>query len=834
MRLPIYELEERIVAALKERRRLILSAPTGSGKSTQVPQMLLRHGLLQRGQAVVLQPRRIAARLLAARVAEELGTPLGREAGYQIRFENVSGPETRIRFVTEGLLLRQMIQDPALSGVSALLFDEFHERHLYGDLTLARALDLQESRRPDLLVSVMSATLDEGPLARYLEPCARLSSEGRTHPVRIEYSAESRAPVWEQAADAFARYVVGGGPGDLLVFMPGGYEIFRTIEAIRARKESSGFVLLPLHGELPPQDQDAAVARYDRRKAIVATNVAETSITIDGIRAVIDSGLARIARHDPYRGINTLWVQKISRASADQRAGRAGRTAPGACIRLWPEREQAERPLREDPEIKRVDLCEAVLTLKAAGVRDLRAFRWLEPPGEKALAHAEGLLRDLGALQGPDLTELGRRMLAFPMHPRFSRMLLAASELDCVREAALIAAIAQGRDLLLRSVDDRAQSAREEIFGRRPTSDLIALTRAWSYAERQGFRVDACDRAGIHAGAARQAVPLREQLLKIARGEGLEPGATEAPEEAVRKCVLIGFSDRVARRLDAATLRCELVGGRRGVLARESVVRSPLLAAAEVREVEGKELQTILTLATAVEPGWLKELFPSEIARRLKVEFDPATRRVTAEEQTLFRDLPIETRSADPPPEEASKLLAEEVLRGRLSINGWDESVEQWILRVNLLARHCPELEIAPVDEAARRLILEQLCHGASSHKEIKDRSAREAVRGWLSQEKQALVDEHAPERVALGNGKSPKLRYVPDGPPTIAARIQELYGVTRTPKIAMGRIAPAIQILAPSMRPVQITQDLEGFWRDHYPALKRDLQRRYPKHEWR
>ncbi|MGH7981069.1 MAG: helicase-related protein, partial [Limisphaerales bacterium] len=382
-RLPIYDIEEQIVSRLKSDSRLILSAPTGSGKSTQVPQMLLKHGLLGAGQVVILQPRRLAARLLAARVASELQVKLGDEVGYQIRFENCASGRTRIRFVTEGVLLRQMIEDPALTGVSVLVFDEFHERHLYGDITLARALDLQEQARPDLSLVVMSATLNAVELETYLNTTRSpaggnkfrssiLSSGGRRHSVDIEYAAQpsytDKRPVWEQAADAFSRYVQTGGEGDVLIFMPGGFEISQTIEAIRNTSESKGFILLPLHGELEPKLQDAAVARYDQRKVVVATNVAETSLTIDGIRLVIDSGLARIARYDPNRGINTLLIERISQASAEQRSGRAGRTASGVCKRLWSSDEHAHRPARELPEIKRLDLAEVVLTLKAAGV----------------------------------------------------------------------------------------------------------------------------------------------------------------------------------------------------------------------------------------------------------------------------------------------------------------------------------------------------------------------------------------------------------------------------------------------------------------------------------
>lgn len=838
-RLPIYELEEALLASLKERRRHLVSSPTGSGKSTQVPQMLLRAGGPQGGQIVILQPRRLAARLLASRVAEELGVPLGREVGYQIRFENRSGPETKIKFVTEGILLRQMIQDPKLGGVSAVIFDEFHERHLYGDITLARSLDLQERERPDLQVLVMSATLDGDRLERYLSPCTRLASEGRTFPVSIAYAEGPDArPVWEQAADGFGRHVEEEGGGDVLIFMPGGYEIARTIDALRGRPETKGYLLLPLYGELSPGEQDAAVARYSRPKVVVSTNVAETSITIDGVRTVIDSGLARIPRYDPYRGINTLGIEPISRASADQRAGRAGRTAPGRCLRLWTVEDHARRPPRELPEIRRLDLAEVVLTLKAAQGGDLRTFRWLDPPDEASLSHAEDLLEDLGALRNREMTDLGRRMLAFPVHPRYSRMLLAAQESGCVHQAALVAALTQGRDLLLRNVGGETAEFREERIGEHASSDFFILMKAWAFAAKNDFRLDACRRAGIHAVTARQVGPLHEQFLRIAETEGLDPRPRAQTDEALRKCILVGFSDRVARRADLGTLRCEVVHGRKGVLARESVVRqSPLIVAAEIREVEGRkgEDRTLLGLATAIEPDWLGELFPGDMSRRPQVYYDPAAKRVLAEEWLRFRDLVLEKRRVEPPPSEAAaRLLAEEVLAGRIKLSSWDASIDQWILRLELLSRACPELGIVPIRDADRRDLLEQLCLGGVSAKDIKDRPAKPIFQGWLNPELRAVVEKQAPERLTLSNGKTPKLTYAPEGPPYLALRIQELYGVLEPPRIAMGRVVPLVHILAPSNRAVQITQDLPNFWKEHYPKLKKELQRKYPKHEWR
>jgi ATP-dependent helicase HrpB len=767
------------------------------------------------------------------------------------------------------VLLRQLIDDPQLRAVAVILFDEFHERHLYGDITLARALDLQEQQRPDLRLAVMSATLNAGELEKYLSAnsanptpqaefrCSVLASAGRTFPVETEYLARrvglNGPPVWELAAEEFARFVNAGGEGDVLVFMPGGFEIAQTIEAIRHTSEARGYLILPLHGELAPKDQDAAVARYQQPKVVVATNVAETSITIDGVRLVIDSGLARIARYDANRGINTLMIEKISQANAEQRTGRAGRTAPGKCVRLWSRPEHDERPPHEMPEIRRLDLSEVVLTLKAAGVEDLRKFRWLEKPDEIALTHAEELLEDLGAIKAVrppadapagspagtlQITPVGRKMLAFPLHPRYARMLLAAQEYRCVHQACLVAALTQGRDLLLRNPGREAETAREELLGEKAGSDFWIVMRAWSFAVNNQFRMEACRKLGIHAVTAKQVGPLLEQFLRIAKDEGLDTRPNDVKDEALQKCILIGFSDRVARRMDQGTLRCELVHGRRGVLARESKVQhSPLLVAAEIREVEGRdrEVNTILSLATAIEADWLRELFPDDIKTDLHVEFDAQQKRVLAAELVRFRDLALAAKRIDPPPAEAAaRLLADEVLAGRLLLPNWDHGVEQWLARLQLLCQQCADLQLPAITEDDKKHIIEQLCHGAASYKDIKEREVKPMVMSWLSPAQRELLDKHAPERLTLPNGRTPKVNYESGKAPFISLRIQELYDVNQTPKVALGRVPVTVHILTPGMKPVQVTQDLANFWREHYPKLKSELARKYPKHFWR
>ena len=837
-----------------------MQAPTGSGKSTQIPQMLLKHGLLgDRGEVVVLQPRRLATRMLAKRVAEEMDSPLGDVVGYQIRLESRVSERTRIRFVTEGILLRQMSFDASLRGVSAIVFDEFHERHLYGDISLARALQIQQTIRPDLKIIVMSATLDAGVLQNYLAPCEVLVSQGRSFPVRIEYLPKAvdfeREPVWDVAARECAR-VAAATSGDFLVFMPGAYEISRTVQAIQGARELRDFVVFPLHGELPPEQQDRAVSRYETRKIIVSTNVAETSLTIDGVTAVIDGGLARVARYDPHRGINTLLIEKISVASSDQRAGRAGRTAPGVCVRLWTEREHAQRPLQELPEVRRLDLSEVVLTLKASGIDDVANFPWLEKPDPKGLERAERLLEDLGAVafskypnakeansRGNDaysrITETGRKMLRFPVHPRYARMLLEADVRGCVRPVALMAALTQGRNFLLRGVPRDVEEAREEILGEEHESDFFLMMRAWRYADQNRYSLDACRRMGIHAQGARQVGPLFEQFLEIAGKEGLDVTERRVEGEAVSKCVLAGFSDHLAKRLDAGTLRCELVHKRKGLLARESAIqKSPLLIAAEVSEIEGRggEVNVLLSLATAVQETWLKELFPSDYFEAVGVVYDEQAKRVIARRERRFRDLVLEAKASaeDVPFDEAARLLTAQVMAGKLKLEAWDETVEQWIVRVNRLAEWFPELEVNPLTEADRATLIEQICYGELGYKDIRDKPVMPILRDWLTAEQLAVIDDYLPERLTMANGRRSKLTYNKEGPPILSARIQELYGVEGKFTLGHGRVAVKIEVLAPNQRPLQVTDDLTNFWREVYPTIKPALSRRYPRHEWR
>lgn len=812
--------------------------------------MLLDHDLAGDKRIVVLQPRRIAARMLASRVAQERGVKLGEEVGYQVRFENVSSARTRILFVTEGVMLRHLLDDPKLGKVGCLVIDEFHERHLDGDLCLAWAKAVQREHRPDLRILVMSATIAPGPLKEFMAPCEIFDSEGRTFPVEIGYQMPLKdkagfpETVWDQAARAAEDLIVKRGvDGDLLVFMPGGHEIRRTMAAMSGRSFAKGCRILPLHGELTPAQQDEVLQPGGSRRIIVSTNVAETSLTIEGVRAVIDGGLARIASYDVRRGINMLMVQKISRASADQRAGRAGRLGPGVCVRLWSEREHGNRAESELPELRRLDLSEAMLTLAVVSEKMGMGFEWYEAPTGGALERAGRMLRELGAYEHDSerLTQLGRRMAAFPLHPRFSRMLLTAQELGCVEDAALCAAIAQGRDLLLRG-DERVKRKQEEFFQRNDYSEFETLMRAFDKAESLKFDPQACSVWGIHARASFEAMRSADQLLRLSRrgqGETRNPAEGEAGESrsvALAKCLLSAFSDHLGVETIGGSRVYALAAGYKGHLDKEAHLKPPpMLVAAEVAEIQGKALQVKLNLTTRVEEAWLEELFPEDLTTRQRAAYDATNKRVMNLEETRFRDLVLRCKErGEPDAGLAAALLAEEIVAGRIELPNWSDRHEQWITRLNCLTEWMPELELQAIGEEDRRLLIEQMCYGAVAVRQLKERTPDGALNSWLSAPQRELLDRYAPERVKIANGKMVRVEYRKGAVPQISVILQQLYDTNENPRVAGGKISVSVEILAPNQRPVQTTGDLGNFWKTSYAAVKTQLKGRYPRHEWR
>lgn len=843
MELPVHSLRESLLESLHSSGRLLLRAPTGSGKSTCVPPMLLDGGV--EGLIVVVQPRRIAARMLARHVASLRGVRHGGEVGHVVRFENCMGPDTRIVYVTDGVLQRWLQESPGLPEVGAVIFDEFHERRVASDVALARCLDLQDGARPDLKLIVMSATLEVAGLQDYLEPCDILEAQGRAYPVEISYRGAGPPPtagrqqvkIWDRVAGVVRECVIRDDAGHVLVFLPGVYEIRRCVELIERASWSRGWEVCPLYSGLSPKLQDAAVAPIKpggRPRIIVSTNVAETSLTIDGVRTVIDSGLARVAHYDVVRGIDTLMIEKISRASAEQRAGRAGRTAPGRCVRLWSEADQGRRDAFDLPEILRVDLAEVLLSLKAAGLDDVQGFRWLDKPDEKRLATAEELLHQLGALDELSLiTEMGKLMARFALHPRYARLLLAASDEGCVAEAGFIAAAVQGEGVLARSRAGHCEF-REPDDG----SDFVAEWRAYQLARDMRFDVGRCVQSGILARGAREVAKSLQQLERTALKMGLDWGEVdfELRREQVNKVMLAAFSDRLAVRLGEATLACRLVGGRRGQLDTGSAVKdAQAFVATEITEVEGKEVTVYLNRCAAVSLDDLRELFPGDFHEHDGASYDPVSRRVVNKRERRFRDLVLESREGgEPPLEQAARLLAERVASGELKLKHWDQGVERWIARLVSLGKWMPEMELPGFSEDDKLMVLEELCQGAKSYKEIKNREVMPVLTKWLSPGQQAVLDAYAPLEVSLSNGRKAKVRYDADGKPWIAMKMQHLYDVSELPQIAQGRVNLLVHILAPNQRPWQVTGDLKGFWERGYPQMKKDLAGRYPRHEWR
>lgn len=845
MALPILEIKKSFLDQFQKRRRFLVKAPTGSGKSTQIPQWIADEGISQDQKVLVLQPRRLPARLLAKRVAQERGGELGDEVGYRIRLENRTSSRTRIEYLTEGILTRQILRDPTLRGVGAIFFDEFHERHLEADVALAMSLEIQRKHRPDLKLVVMSATLETKRLQEYLseegEPAPVIESEGRTYPVQIQYHPkpiEDRELLFEEVAEVCQNQMALHPEGDVLIFMPGAYEIQKTIRALEFHIRDA--LILSLHGELPPDQQDAAVQKYLRRKIIVSTNVAETSLTIDGVQIVIDSGWARVSAFDSNRGINTLVVQKISRASSDQRAGRAGRTAPGVCYRLWTQRDHEQRAVQELPEVKRLELSEVALHLKSYGIQDLLGFRWMEPPEKKSLLRAENLLRSLGAIdpQTGTITEIGKQMTAFPAHPRYARMLLEANRLKCVRPVCVIAALTQTRNLLMRPMDRRQAELRKDILGEDLQSDFFRIMRAWRYAEGCDFDMDKCRTLGIHVQSARTIGPMVQQFLKIAEDQGMDVTERQASEEMIRRSVLAGFSDQLAVRQDGGTLRCQVAGSRKGVISTDSVVQNArVVVATEIQEIEGreKELTVRLSGVTAIAESWLMEMDEKRFSHGKRFVWDPILKKVLSETFMQFDDLLLESKRRDTPPSaEVSALLADSILEEKMPLPMWNDAVNQWVIRYNCFAQWAPEFELKPFQEEDRRLLVHQLCEGAVSYKEIKERDFLPILETWFSPEVRRTFMKEVPERKELPGGKKAKIEYFADRAPVLSATIQALYGVQEDLTIVWGRVPLQIEILAPNQRPIQVTKSLKTFWKETYPILKIELSRRYPKHEWR
>jgi len=771
--MPIDAILPAVRGSLSRHASLVIEAAPGAGKTTRVPPALLEE---VRGEVVVLEPRRIAARLAARRISEEMGERVGGLVGYQVRFDEAVGQRTRLRFVTEGVFTRRLLSDPLLKGVDAVVLDEFHERHLESDLALA-LLKRLNLHRPELRTVVMSATLDAAPIARFLGDCPVLRSEGRMFEVTIEHLPYSPKPLEQQVSSAVESLLRRGHQGDTLVFLPGLAEIRRALRACEAIAHSANLLLLPLHGDLTPAEQDRAISPAPQRKIILATNVAESSVTVEGVTAIVDSGLARVATFSPWTGLPTLQVARISKASAKQRAGRAGRTAPGRVLRLYSAEDYAARPEFDPPEIARSDLSQLCLSLRVMGLKSAAELEWLDPPPPAALESAEKLLDRIGAVG-----ERARELSRYPLPPRLARVVVAAIE-QGVGEQGIAAAALLGS-------------------GQRcERNDLLAALDA---------PVDPMVRQQM------------DQLHRIAR-LGIPKGATvpriSKDDDALLKAVLAGFPDRVGRR--RAGNEVSLCTGIPAELSGEPVGYE-FVVAVDVEDRKDKPLP-LIRMTSRIEPEWLIDVLPENVQERSAVEWNRAGERVEAVSAIYYDALVIqESRGAMPDPMEAADLLAMKAMEAGLDRFIDREALDNLAARVDFAGLAMPDL---PEE-------MRELCRGLRSFAEL-EKSAADFVSRVERKIGQQQLQIDAPVRLRLQGGRETKVHYEVGKPPWIASRLQDFFGMRETPRIGPRQTPVVVHLLAPNQRAVQTTADLAGFWQRLYPEVRRELMRRYPRHSW-
>lgn len=763
--LPVDSILPEVLAILQHTTNLVIEAPPGTGKTTRVPPAIL--GLV-RGEVIVLEPRRIAARLAARRVAWERGEEAGGTVGYQVRFEERIGPRTRLRFVTEGILTRRLLTDPTLKGIDAIVLDEFHERHLDSDLALALLKRLQRTR-PELRIVVMSATLDASPIARYLDDCPVLRSEGKLFELSVRHLPYSPEPLHIQTRRAVELLNAGQPSGSILAFLPGIAEIRRTMRECETIARQTGLLVLPLHGDLSPSEQDRAVLPSAERKLILATNVAESSVTVEGVTAVIDSGLARIATYSPWTGLPTLQVGRISKASATQRAGRAARTGPGQVMRLYSEEDYLLRPEHDTPEIARADLSQFLLSIRAMKIAHLDDLDWLDAPPATSIESAELLLDRLGANDGME-----QQLARFPLSPRLSRILVEALDRGVGEDGCFATAL----------LGLGVRSEKNDL--------LAAMDLPQEYRLRQ------------HVG----------QLIRMAR----PPKQTHHDDEALLLSVLAGFPDRVARRRTGNQVLLST-----GISAEVAGEMPPyeFLLALDAEDRHENPLPLIRMFAR-VEPEWLVDLFPDRIQERSSVVWNRITERVEKVSALLYDNLIIEESRVTAPEAEAAELLAQKAFDIGLDCFVEKSALEYFLARLNFARFESPDL----------LQTLRKLCLGLQSFGDLRD-----AARNFIPLLKEGLnmklLDKIAPLNIRLKNGRQTKIHYEEGRPPWISSRLQDFFGMQETPRIGPDNTPLVIHLLAPNHRAVQTTTDLAGFWERLYPQVRRELLRRYPKHEW-
>jgi len=856
--LPIDAVLDQLARTLASGNAAVLVAPPGAGKTTRVPLALLDAPWLKNKKIIVLEPRRIAARASAERMAHNLGERVGETVGYRVRFGSKVSRATRIEVVTEGIFSRQILDDPELTGVAAVLFDEFHERSLDADLGLALARDAQVGLREDLRLLVMSATLDGARVAKLLGDAPVIASEGRAFPVETRYlGRRADAPLERQMADAIAT-ALRADPGSVLAFLPGAAEIRRTQNFLSERVHDASIEIVPLFGALDAAVQDRAIApaRQGQRKVVLATSIAETSLTIEGVRIVVDSGVARVPRYEPDIGLTRLETVRASRAAVDQRRGRAGRTEPGVCYRLWDEPQTASLAAYTQPEILSADLSSLVLDLAQWGVSDPSALAFLDSPPAPALKEARSLLRELGALDGDGrITAEGKSLRALALPPRLARMIVDSHRLGAGEDAAEIAAVLTERGLGGDSVD---LDARLDQF-RRDRSQRASSAR--SFAQRWASQVAASEDANAAApsspsplaGEGRGGGPPSTASIGATptpdpspQGGGEQQGSPkhtrEQPAQAVGELstgvmLALAFPDRVARNRGNGSF--VLANGRGAAVDQASALaRAPYIA---VAELTGTAANGRILLAAPITLPDIELRFADQIEIADEISFDRAAMALRARRKRTLHAITLsEATMALLPSAETARVLADGLVASGLDKLPWSKPLQQWRDRVMFLRKAERDASQSPWPDlsddalaAQREAWLMPALHDKTSLKEFSAGDLSDALMALLPWELRARLEREAPTHFEAPTGTMLAIDYEAEQGPTIAVRLQELFGLNTHPSIAKGAVPLVLELLSPAHLPVQVTRDLPGFWRGSYAAVRSDLRGRYPRHPW-
>ena len=824
--LPIHDVLPELRAQLAGHEAVVLSAPPGSGKTTVTPLALLGEPWLAGRTILMLEPRRLAARLAAAFMARQLGEEVGQTVGYRVRFEAKVSPATKVEVITEGVLTRRMQDDPELTGVGLVIFDEFHERSLQGDLALALSLDLMGGLRNDLKLLVMSATLDTGEVSRLLDNAPVVLGEGQTYPVGVEYckGGQSLQPQPREIAKQVAATIhkaLAEQPGDILAFLPGAAEIRHTQALLTAALPPAKIVIHPLYGDLSLAVQTAAVQpdREGRRRIILATPIAETSVTIEGIHTVVDSGWKRTPQFDPNSGLSRLTTQRISHASATQRTGRAGRLGPGYCYRLWSTGEDHGFKPFDPPEILSADLSQLVLDLARWGVHDPANLRWLDPPPAGHFAQAQSVLLALGALDRQyRITPLGKKMAELPAHPRLGHMLLAAAKHGATTLACDLAALLSERDII--KGRDRSADIEDRLH-------VLAVFHTDGPAAARSLEADTdgCRRV---SQTSRQ---LREHLPKPARNTGGDTATATAGE-----LLALAFPDRIAQRRGDGRGQYKLSSGRGAVLpAHDRLASHEYLA---VAELDAGRIEGRIFLAAPLAKEALISLFAARLQREDKVSWEEQSGTVKGQRLLRLGELVLEaTPLAKPSAEAVLAALLSSIRNLGLAALPWSDKARELQARLESMRFWQPEAGWPEVSDACLVKNLDQwlapYLTGMRSTEHLKKLDLFAILAARLDWQQQSRLEREAPTHLTVPSGSKVRLHYTPGAPPVLAVRLQEMFGLADTPRVCNNTVPVLLHLLSPAQRPMQITQDLRGFWETGYHKVKKELRGRYPKHHW-